>query len=58
MIDKIRVRCGSHKKGLENPKGQSEFVYRRRTNKIMAKGKSTKGQTTIYKTYIIKLKIE
>jgi len=30
--------------------GQSEFVYRRRTDNTMAKRKSTKGQTTICKT--------
>jgi hypothetical protein len=36
----------------EIPKGQSESVYRRRTDNTMAKIKSTKGQTTIYKTYI------
>jgi hypothetical protein len=35
----------------EDTKGQSESAYRRRTDKTMAKGKSTKGQTTIYKTY-------
>jgi len=33
------------------PKGQSESVYRRRTNNTMAKRKSTKGQTTIYNAY-------
>jgi hypothetical protein len=33
------------------PKGQSESVYRRTENTI-AKRKSTKGQTTIDKTYI------
>jgi len=32
---------------LEDSKG----VYRRRTDITMAKRKSTKGQTTIYKTY-------
>jgi hypothetical protein len=37
---------------LKIPKGQSESVYRRRTDNTMAKRKSTKGQTTIYKTYI------
>ena len=42
----------SYKKSLKIPKGQSESVYRRRTNNTMAKRKSTKGQTTIYKTYI------
>jgi len=37
---------------LKIPKGQSEFGYRRRTDNTMAKRKSTKGQTAIYKTYI------
>jgi hypothetical protein len=41
-----------YKKSLKIPKGQSESVYRRRTDNTMAKRKSTKGQTTIYKTYI------
>jgi hypothetical protein len=41
-----------NKKSLKIPKGQSESVYRRRTDNTMAKRKSTKGQTTIYKTYI------
>ena len=41
-----------YKKSLKIPKGQSEFVYRRRTDKTMAKRKRTKGQTTINKTYI------
>jgi hypothetical protein len=40
------------KKSLKIPKGQSESVYRRRTDNTMAKRKSTKGQTTIYNTYI------
>jgi hypothetical protein len=40
------------KKSLKIPKGQSESVYRRRTDNTMAKRKSTKGQTTINKTYI------
>ena len=39
------------KKSLKIPKGQSESVYRRRTNNTMANRKSTKGQITIYKTY-------
>jgi hypothetical protein len=39
------------KKSLKIPKGQSESVYRR-TDNTMAKRKSTKGQTAIYKTYI------
>jgi hypothetical protein len=37
-------------KSLKIPKRQSESVYRRRTDNTMAKRKSTKGQTTIYKT--------
>jgi hypothetical protein len=40
------------KKSLKIPKGQPETVYRRRTDNTMAKRKSTKGQTTIDKTYI------
>jgi len=36
------------RRGWHNP----YMIYRRRTDKTMAKGKSTKGQTTIYKTYI------
>ena len=48
-----------NKKSLKISKGQSETVYRRRTDNTMAKRKSTKGQTTIDETYIlIKLKIE
>ena len=39
-------------KSLKIPKGKSESVHRRRTDNTMAKRKSTKGQTTIYKTYI------
>ena len=39
------------KKSLKIPKGQSESVYRRRTDNTMVKGKSTKGQTTIKKIY-------
>jgi len=42
----------ANKKSLKIPKGQSEFVYRRRTDNTMAKRKSTKEQTSIYKTYI------
>ena len=42
----------TNKKRLKIPKGQSESVYRRRTENTMAKRKSTKGQTTINKTYI------
>jgi hypothetical protein len=39
------------RKSLKIPKGQSESVYRRRPDNTMTKRKSTKGQTTIYKTY-------
>ena len=42
-----------YKKSLKIPKGKSESVYRKRTDNTMAKIKSTKGQTTIYKTYIL-----
>ena len=34
---------------MKIPKGQSESVYRRKTDNTLAKRKSTKGQTTIYK---------
>jgi hypothetical protein len=34
-----------------NVSGKSESVYRRRNDNAMAKIKSTKGQTTIYKRY-------
>jgi hypothetical protein len=37
---------------LKIPKGFSESVYRRRADNTMAKRIGTKGQTTIYKTYI------
>ena len=46
-----RIGYTKSKKSLKIPKGQSESVYRRRTDNTMG-GKSTKGQTTIYKTYI------
>jgi hypothetical protein len=42
----------SKKKSLKIPKGSSESVYRRRTENTMAKRKSTKEQTIIYKTCI------
>jgi len=34
------------------PQGLSESVNLRKTDNTMAKRKSTKGQTTIYKTHI------
>ena len=43
--------CDITKKCLKIPKGQPQFVYRRTDNTI-TKRKSTKGKTTIYKTYI------
>jgi len=43
---------------LKIPKEQSVSVNQRRTDNTMDKRKSTKGQTTIYKTLHIKLKIE
>jgi hypothetical protein len=43
---------GIDKKSLKIPKGQSESVYRRGTDNTIARRKSTKGQTKIYKTYI------
>ena len=46
------------KKNLKISKGQSESVNRKSTDNTMAKRKSTKGQTTIYKTLRRKLKIE
>ena len=39
------------KKSLKTPKGQPETTHRRRTDNTTAKRKSTKGQTTINKTY-------
>jgi hypothetical protein len=63
QIEKILLKyCSGHrhlvpgfffrKKSLKIPKGQSESVYRRRTDNTMANRNSTKGQTTINKTYI------
>ena len=49
---------GDPKKSLKIPKGQSGTVYQRRTDNTMAKRKSTKGQTIIYKTLHRKIKIE
>jgi len=48
----------SYKEEFEDTKGQSESVNRRRTDNTMTKRKRTKGQTMIYKTLHIKLKIE
>jgi len=43
---------------LKLPKGKSESLIRRRTDITIAKGKRTKGQTTICKTLHMKLKVE
>ena len=47
MITKLKEDIN---KCLKIPKVLSELVYRR-TDNTMAKRKSRKGQTTIYKTY-------
>ena len=47
----VKIMTFSFKKSLKIPKGKSESVVRRRTDNTIAKRKSTKGQTTIYKTY-------
>jgi hypothetical protein len=52
FIKKKPLSLIDYKKSLKIPKGQSESVYRRRTDKTKAKRKRTKGQTTINKTYI------
>ena len=41
-----------YKRSWKIPKGQSEYVDRRRTDNTMAKRKSTKVQTKITKTYM------
>ena len=51
MYQTIYIDNIYNKKGLKIPKGQSESAYRRTDNR-MAKGKTTKGQTMINKTYI------
>ena len=45
-------------KSLKIPMGSSESVNPKGTDNTMTKRNSTKGQTTIYKTLYIKLKIE
>jgi hypothetical protein len=45
------VQSGHHQEEFEDTKGAIRILYRRRTDNTMAKRKSTKGQTTIYKTY-------
>jgi len=52
VLNTISQIAKNDKKSLKIPKGQSETVYRRRTDNTMAKRKSTNGQTTIDKTYI------
>ena len=46
------------KKSLKIPKGGNQNPYNEEEDNKMAKRKSTKGQTTIYKNIHIKLKIE
>jgi hypothetical protein len=43
------LKTNRKKKSLKIPKGQSESVNRRRTDKTLVKRKMTKGQTTIYR---------
>jgi hypothetical protein len=45
----VTVKQLHHSQQYELTKGK---LHRRRTDITMAKRKSTKGQTTIYKTYI------
>ena len=47
----ILLNTNCPKKSLKIPKRQSESVNRRITDNTVAKRKSTKGQTTINKTY-------
>jgi hypothetical protein len=47
----------NNKKSLKISNGKAESVNQR-TDNIIAKRKRTKGQTTIFKTLYIKLKIE
>jgi hypothetical protein len=59
MINYVTNHCKKdYLRRVEDTKGVIRFLYPRRTDKTMAKRKSTKGQTTIYKTLHIKLKIE
>ena len=46
-----KKRGWSHHFTTREKKSMTESVYRRRTDNTMAKRKSTKGQTTIYKAY-------
>ena len=48
---KLNQKESRVKKSLKKPKGQTECVNQRRTDNTMDKRKSTKEQTTIYKTY-------
>ena len=45
VIEFLQTYIRYTKKNLKIPKGQSESVYRRRTDNTMTKRKSTKGQT-------------
>ena len=46
------VTLSNWQEEFEDTKGVIIIVYRRRTDNTVAKRKRTKGQTTIYKTYI------
>ena len=56
LISVTRDGCYCHNmeeefEDTKGGRGRVESVYRRRTDNTMAKRKSTKEQTTIYKTY-------
>jgi hypothetical protein len=48
---KLDLHALQGKKSLKIPNGQSQSVYRRRTDNTITNRNSTKGQATIYKTY-------
>ena len=50
---KLGLSSGIGKKSLKIPKELSESINWSSTDNTMAKRKSTKGQTTIYKTYTL-----
>jgi hypothetical protein len=51
MLSKTLEFTPGYKKSLKIPKGQSESVYRRRTDNTVAKRKSTKVQRSTKHTY-------
>jgi hypothetical protein len=61
IIPSLEYACSvwnPYKKSLKIPKGQSESVYRRRTNNTMAKRKKDKRTNNDQQNIHIKLKIE